>query len=217
VQNIYNFYSSGEEVLRQHDGAPPSVASAIFNQGVLYGLLGVEPAGIYTWAWQEKMKGTCSGDWILGSSHGGWKFNSSYDTNSAHLPYPQANVLPNSQLQTNAFFDFVSSRFSADGALYGANASGYATANRNRILADAIPALTLPVGASHVQRLAPQNEDDRNFDMQALCENGWSSGRPARTVGAVAPGEWHHSDCRQMAYTFTYKLFDELVNNGNLK
>lgn len=31
--------------------------------------------GLYTWVWQEKLKGRCWGNWILGSNHGGWGFN----------------------------------------------------------------------------------------------------------------------------------------------
>jgi hypothetical protein len=214
--NIYNFYSSGEEVLRQYDAGPPLDGIGTVNLLVDY-WNNHPPLSSYAWVWQEKGKGRSPVNNVLGSSHGGWRFNASYDTNSAHLPYTQANALPDSQLRTNAFFDFVSSSFSADSALYGASASTYAAANRNRILADAIPALTLPIGANPVPVLTPQNGPDQNFDMQALFENGWPSGRPQRQFGAVAPGEWHHSDIREVAYTFTYPLFNKMVILGGLK
>jgi len=45
----------------------------------------------------------------------------------------------------------------------------------------------------------------------------WPAGRPPRAVGAPVVGEWHHSDVRAVAYTFTYKLFYEIVAVGNLK
>ena len=56
-----------------------------------------------------------------------------------------------------------------------------------------------------------------DFDMQALFENGWPSDRPARKVGAPAPGEWHHSDFLQVGYIYTYALFNKMVTSGNLK
>jgi hypothetical protein len=124
-------------------------------------------------------------------------------------------------LKTNAFFNFGSPSgssfpFNNDLALESSSGSSYAQANRNRILSDAIPCLTLPVGANHVGRLAPSGQPDQNFDMQTL-ENGWPLGRPPRTAGVSAAGEWHHSDVRAIAYTFTYKLFNQMVTVGNLK
>jgi len=45
-------------------------------------------------------------------------------------------------------------------------------------------------------------------------ENGWAQGR-------LNSGEyndnWYHSDFHQMAYTFTYLLFNQFVTTGNLK
>jgi hypothetical protein len=109
---------------------------------------------------------------------------------------------------------------SVDTAMFTASTSGstYAAANRNRILSDAIPALTWPLGANYDTNLDLEFGGTRNFDMQAL-ENGWPTGRgPARwPVGTAAFGEWHHSDFHQVAYTFTYQLFNQMVTTGNLK
>ena len=71
IANLYNFYSSGEEVLREHVGPTPLITSAVFSQVVLDAIFNQNPKGTFTWAWQEKMKGTCPGDWIISSSHGG--------------------------------------------------------------------------------------------------------------------------------------------------
>jgi hypothetical protein len=95
--------------------------------------------------------------------------------------------------------------------------SSYAQANQNRILSDAIPCLTLPVGANYVTNLDVRLGGTANFDMQANYENGWPAGRPPRQVGAAVAGEWHHSDVRAVAYTFTYKLFNQMVTAGNLQ
>jgi hypothetical protein len=121
-----------------------------------------------------------------------------------------ADLLPTAQLQTNAFFDM-----SVDTALFGSGGSAYAQANRNRILSDAIPALTLPVGANHVSILAPVGLPDRNSDMNAASfKNGWPVDRMQNTTER---DNWHHSDCREVAYTFTYKLFNQIVTLGELQ
>jgi hypothetical protein len=207
--SVYNFYSSGEEVLRTSTGSPPSIPTALFDQSVLDGIFNLNPVGSFVWAWQEKLKGRTSGNWILGSNYGGWGFNSDYST----LTVSQANALPDSQLQTNAFFDT-----SVDTALFTTNSSGstYAAANRNRILADTIPAVTLPIGANPITDVGIV---DGNFDMQLLYENGWpaSRGAPQYPLGTTAFGEWHHSDYEVVAYLYTHSVYDKFVSLGNLK
>jgi hypothetical protein len=218
--DVYNFYSSGEEVLRTSAGDPPtSVLNKVATQ-LTYNFWDGFPFGSFTWYWQEKGKGTCSQDWFLGSSHGGWKFNSYWvDSHGNTLSPTIMNGTTNSILQNQPMFNFNSTDnnflLTVDsellGAIYGVNPSTYAAANRNRILADAIPAMSLVAGANPVPRLKPQNGDDKNIDMMTL-ENGWSLGR---TV--PENNKWHHSDFVQMAYTFTYKLFNQFVTTGNLK
>jgi len=225
LQNVgvYNFYSSGEEVLREYDSDPPSSVLGAIVTHLLNAWPGGLPFGTYAWVWQEKGKGSSSQDWFIGSSHGGWKFNTNapyaYVTNGVvtQIPNSQASLIPNSQLQTNAFFDM-----SVDTTMFTASSSGsiYAQTNRNRILSDAIPALSLPVGANPVPAFSPPKSPvQRNFDMQSSYENGWPLGRgPASwPIGTTAPGEWHHSDFHQVAYTFTYQLFNQMVTVGNLK
>lgn len=202
---------------------PDSVLSAIVTE-LLDAWPGGVPFGGYAWAWQEKGKGVCSQNWFLGSNHEGWQLNDTlgsgyvYFVNGlrTNIPPSQAAAAPPSQLLvTNAFFNM-----SVDAAMFTTSTSGstYAAANRNRILSDAIPALTLPLGANYDTNLDLEFGGTRNFDMQAL-ENGWPTGRgPARwPVGTAAFGEWHHSDFHQVAYTFTYKLFNQMVTSGNLK
>jgi hypothetical protein len=216
--DVYNFYSSGEEVLRTATNDPPaSVLNKVFTQ--VRDFWNGIPFGSYTWYWQEKGKGTCSQDWFLGSSHGGWKF-STYWVNQYGTPLSPSimNGTTNTTLQTQPMFDFnstvstllenVDSELLGD--VLGVNPSTYAQANRNRILSDAIPAMSLVAGANPVTILN-QPGNPHNFDMMTL-ENGWSLGR-------LTPenNKWHHSDFVQMAYTFTYHLFDQFVTTGNLK
>lgn len=133
-----------------------------------------------------------------------------------------ANAIPPSQLQTNAFFDFGWELFSDHSDydhLLGSDGSSYAQANRDRILSDAIPALTLPVGANAVDKFHPQNQDDKNFNMSSPdgvqfsdFQSNWPS---SRSTGGEAL-KWHHSDFDYIAYSFTYKLFKKITTLGNL-
>ena len=160
---------------------------------------------------------------MLGSSHGGWQVSPAYESGMGYLTPASANVLPASQLQTNSFFTFAST-LSEFGSLDGdlallnpASGSAYAAANRNRILSDAIPAMSLVAGANPVTILN-QPGQPHNFDMMTF-ENGWPAGRGPAVYppGTTAPGEWHHSDFVNVAYPFTYKLFNQFATLGNLK
>lgn len=224
--DVYNFYSSGEEVLRLTAGDPPLstiniLVTQVINRFSLIGLWPDVPFGTYTWYWQEKGKGTCNEDGLIGSSHGGWKF-SSYWVDSSGNPLSPAimNDTSNTNLQEYPMFKFNStanlSLLTLDNDLTGgveeSDPSTYAAANRNRILSDAIPAMSLVIGANPVPAFSPPKSlIEKNIDMMTL-KNGWSQ---ARTYGEA--GMWHHSDFAQMADTFTYQLFNQFVNTGNLK
>jgi hypothetical protein len=212
--NVYNFYSSGEEVLRTYPGdPPPGVVNMVGTQLTDFWPFGI-PFGTYTWYWQEKGKGVCEQDWFLGSSHGGWRFpvNSYGDPNP--VPPTTANALSNAVLQVTpvftfgSYFDPILGPFPDLILTNSTGGSAYAQANRNRILSDAIPAMSLVAGANPIPKFTAS---DHNIDMMTL-ENGWSLGRTGNEVG-----KWHHSDFVQMAYTFTHQLFDTFVTTGNLK
>jgi len=215
--DIYNLFSSGEEVLRTTTsdtppdilGLPVGPITVQLLGNVFYGT----PFGTYSWYWQEKGKGTASQDFFLCSSHGGWRFpvNSYGDPNP--VPPGTANSLSNAVLQVTpiftfgSYFDGVTGPF-PDLTLTNSSTGGvYAAAYRNRILANAIPAMSLVAGANPIPFFAR----DHNIDMMTL-KNNWSQGRTGNEAGM-----WHHSDFVQMAYTFTHRLFDTFVTTGNLK
>jgi len=221
--DVFNFYSSGEEVLRDYAGDPPASALSAIPAQIWAAIH--DATGSYVWVWQEKGKGRAMFDTQIGSTHGGWAFNdATYGTNHgsgifSHMSVSDASQLTTNQVKSSPFF-FLSSyptslgNFTADLALTNSSGSTYATANRNRILADAIPAMTLPIGANSVPRLSPPNNPVvRNFNMQALYENGW----PVIRLSTSESNNWHHADFKDMAYTFTYPLYTNLVYFGNLK
>jgi hypothetical protein len=212
---VYNFYSSGEEVLREWSPDPPTGLLSYSAQVAANVIVNQSPVSSFVWVWQEKAKGGAARNDVLGSDHGGWKFNTNY---SALTP-AQAALLSTNQLRTNAFFDFGSADFSDDLALQGDLGAVYAYYSRHRILSDAIPAVTWVVGSHEVTNLNVRFGGPRNFDMQALYQNGWPSirGTPQWPPGTTAAGEWWHSDFKDVAYLYTYKLFHKFVETGNLK
>jgi hypothetical protein len=228
---VYNFYSSGEEVLRAYPNTSTPSFVGFAGTQILQSIFDTVPVAAYMWNMQELQKGRSPLNDVLGSDHGGWKFNDgSYGTNGilstswTHMSPSAASTLTPAQLQTNAFFDVtdfigqIPFDWTQDLNLYTTAGSGYAKLYRNRLLSDTIPALSLPVGANSLPKLSPpRNPTENNFDMQSVYENGWPSGRPPQKVGATATGEWWHSDFQQVAYTFTYKLFNQFVTVGNLK
>jgi len=212
VHNAYNFYSSGEEVLMN----PEHGAAAM--------PLGTEKV----WAAQEKRKGFGMTGQILTSTYGGWELNPHPDygiraehpwTGFQFFPKTQAEVGPVDQafkekLMTTPFFNTgfdpvtndVRQGAPADIAnLLGGNGSDYASPaqKRNTLLAEMIPAQSTAAGSNPINSFI-----GRNYDMDTMS-SGWPVQRP--------PGSgWWHSDVRNVAYTYTFPVFDEIVTTGEL-
>ena len=75
-------------------------------------------------------------------------------------------------------------------------------------LAKHVPALSSPVGGNPVilgNRI--QNHDLNLEDYR----NGWGRNHP------VFEDSWLHSDMKDMAFFYVYKLYKQLVQKGNLK
>jgi hypothetical protein len=192
-----NFYSSGEEVLKTHP------------QGTYPGLW-CYFGGEYGWALQEKRKGL---NWIPsigGSTYGGWGVNDYYwneDLQTYIAPTDQKAIL------SRPFFRPGGSELADLYVPTETNqtdvGSQYATNHLNFLLAGFIPSRTLPIGANRLITWP----STRNFNMQYTAgddgfQNDWPSSRS--TV------DWHHSDLREVAYLYNYKLFDKFRNLGGL-
>jgi len=127
------------------------------------------------------------------------------------LQRPAASLTP-AQLKTNAFFDVTDfiSQFPPDYTQDMNLFTRRAAAMRNCSATASCPIRFRRFRCQWGQILVPDSGIvDGNFDMMTL-ENGWPAGR------AVNPSEanrWHHSDFQQVAYTFTYKLFNQFVNH----
>ncbi len=71
-----------------------------------------------------------------------------------------------------------------------------------------IPALSFAAGGTKITSFLASQA----IDMKVRMEDGW----PEERLGEFGT-DWFHSDFKDVAYRYTYKLFDDLVNKGNLK
>jgi len=76
-------------------------------------------------------------------------------------------------------------------------------AKNTQLLAQAIPALSLPVGAKFTTAF-----DNQNYNMPAQFAD---KTRWPRSVPNNVP-EWRHSDISKVAYPFIYKLFNQIIS-----
>jgi hypothetical protein len=195
MSNGFNYFSSTEDVLNNADGNVPA--------------LGTERA----WVNQEMRKGT-SLIWLgPGNAEAGWGINAAYtnaDGTDPLLP-AAANVLTDDNIRTNSFFYWFD-----DEDLYGTNGSAVAQqpAMHCQLLADAIPALSNPAGRNSLDSAAGQG--NRDF-MSFGGGTGFRRGIHANGDWPFDDNRWHHSDLKEVAYPYNFKVFDQIVNDGGLK
>lgn len=183
-----NYYSSQEDVLQNGNGSLPDVSVT-------------DPTR--AWVNQEMRKGT-ELLWIApGNAEGGWGFDTFYSINdgdTSRIRYPaETTGITNEQLKRNSFFY----RFD-DSELYTVDGDAFSRqpAIRNRLLADAIPALSHAVGSTD--------------GIGGINLVGFKNGlfEWPKTDGTEL---WLHSDLKKVAYPLTYNLFDNIIMNGSLK
>ena len=80
-------------------------------------------------------------------------------------------------------------------------------------LAKHVPALSSPVGGSRIERSVDENIDmNLNSDENGVPRpNEWGRNHPNFGVA------WLHSDMKDMAYFYVYKLYEQLIQKGSLK
>lgn len=208
VSDMYNFYSSGEDVLDIH---PHTMSPGFWDTGI---------TGQYAWARQEKLKGRM---WLSiggGSTYGGWGFNSAYGTGVYN---PDLNVyvvvtspeqatpenVTDEMLRKTPYFR-PGGNETAD--LYDeTDGSSFAYDNKNLLLTAFIPAVSLPAGKIEMPSLnGPAGA--RNFDMQNY-QDGW----PYERDNTQFPDRWLHSDIKAIAYPFVWQIYDEISKKGDLE
>ena len=187
ASQVVNYYSTGDEVFFETDVVP----------GVLDGV--PDSVASYCWQKQETHKGR---DIVAGTTSGGWGFFSWDDISAGPVHY--------SAVEANRM---VADAVIPDHPVFAT----YGTEMRNRnatdkdidmALAKYVPALSSPMGGNPVFE-----EESSRFDLNSsLFRSSW--GRVAENDGSIP---WKHSDMKDMAYLFVYRLFKDLVLKGKLK
>ena len=210
IPNLYNFYSSGEEVLENPPGYQQLPS------------LGKE----WIWVTQEMRKGTGLFDllgtlWLVDSHpEAGWALNNDWYILPSGAPpggntearYPwqaTTNDISDDALRADPFC-----RTFNDSNLTGAGGSAEATniQVRAEMLGVGFPALSHAVGANSVGVFGT----DHNFDLNSADpDNGFQTGWPASRASTYET-RWLHSDLKDIAYPFNHKLHDKLVQLGGL-
>ena len=208
-----NFFADGEEVLINAEKVPTLLTRPWRAP----------------WAAQEMLKGrtewsALASAFLFSGIHrqGGWAFNTDaytdhYIDNGSGLlvpvPWPplRAAAITDANLRTNSFF-----RSFSNTQLYGPNGSAIAAEwfTRAQLLSEAIPALSYATGANDIDQYSSLKPIGRGGYMMDSLENGWPQ---QRIENIRQKNRWFHSDIRNVAYCFTYQVFDKKVKLGALK
>lgn len=222
--NVIQYFSSGEEVLRAADiGAPNSfdpVTGILENIWVIKWFID-EPIGFNAWNVQEKSKGTGNLATIGGGSSAGWGFNETCELDifdeetcfsngrNTHIeaqPYFDSSYV---YLIEDPYFNPFENLDLMDVTIgSGTTGSNAVAVDYPDYLAYEIPALSFAAGGT---ASTPFLEIGKAINMNNDMAAGWPEER-----GGEADKEWRHSDFKDIAYRYTYKLFDDLVTKGNL-
>ena len=200
---VYNYYSagdgseSGDEVLELMASTPEATTGFEWFGG----------KGRYSWQKQELFKGI---EWntesmlegFVSSDTMGWGFE--LDQYDGQVLVTTVNDYDEKAFRERPIF------WHNPPEVLGADASAI-LAQRDHLLAQAIPALSQATGKSKVNGV---KGDSDLQDFVTEFEGKWP--REERSVAAPL-GRWLHSDIKDVAYPFTKGLFLELIEMGNLK
>lgn len=194
---MYNYYSSGDEVLEIYENGTPTLLQGKnpFDKSTY---------GRYAWHKQESHKGR---DTRAGTDQMGWGFHK----NRLGQPYysaAQANDASFGALQRRPVFR-------RDPPII-LSADYRPLSVCNRILAFGIPALSRLAGTISVG----VSRGVFNFDMHTLGRKQDTTGKwiwPRGENSNVFGIRWLHSDIRDVAYLYTHPVFLSIVEHGELK
>lgn len=154
---------------------------------------------------------------MLGSNYGGWRVDqdtynewivdaAGHAVNVALQP-DTANQLTTDAIKAKPFF-----KLTGDDLTLLQNypaGSVYAKNNHDRLLAEAIPALSLAAGRNEVIKFNIDNNFDMNLSYKTTTE--W----PYDRIVVKKIDGWLHSDIRDVSYPYVNKLFLKFIELGN--
>lgn len=190
----YNFYSTEEDVVADADGnKSASIMLTLLRQGF----------NISQGAWkaQELVKGvhwlTSVASKFLKRGQAGWGVG---DVGTPEY----ASTIPNEELKTDPYFKNFLEPALIDPDPVLASATAAEPKVRYDLLARAIPAMSNAVAANPLPSLGT-----RNYNMSTQGKSNF----PFPTPNS---GEWRHSDFKAVALPFVYKMYEEMILQGDL-
>ena len=204
VVNVVNYYSSEEEVLRCGYGE--------WHQPL---------QRAYSWYNQERIKGVKPFETGLGRNEGGWGFNAAYyveveyeDDSGQTMTYQRRRSADEMSvcladydidLKSTPFFGWFEDRSICTNVFLAESAVSRDL--QSQLLADAIPAESLPAGLAEVPKWA-NNSTSLNLNMAVDCKD-------MTRKGIVFPGDkngqWGHSFFLSAPYMVVHGLFKSIV------
>ncbi len=200
ISNVYQFYSSGENVLETNpDGAKPTLTGDVY-------------AGRRAWIAQEMNKGTAtkvmvkllSGTFQI--DPWGQNARAGWDTSGDPQPTTQQDKIEHPYFEKFSSLNGVTMHQNiAAGAAPAANYDFL-----SRLLGEEIPALSWPAGSTPVNTFGTSKSD-----LMGLWAEGGPPERPFAADGTTR--RWFHSDMKEISYLYTHRLFEKFVTIGSLK
>lgn len=194
-----NFYSPGEEVLAKLPGDnSASVLSIVFSIGT------DALKGRGAWKAQEMVKGKNGfeslASIIMERSQAGWRLNSSYDDTIGIAESPRFHPFLESDLH--------SSNQTAASNKAAESPPSFSHHVRFDLLARGIPALSYAAAVDAVPGGSIQNF---NMEVDGRVNGIW----PTEEHSGDLSG-WLHSDFRNVALPYNFKMYQEMINRGSL-
>ncbi len=199
----YNFYSSGDEVFELYSQTPNA------DDGI------DDSFGRYSWHKQESYKGRAvnidqpllglsTTDWT------GWGFSVDlyYAGDGTLKPYKrytadEANAIPLDALKTNTVFNLHP---------LSINTNIISRYHLDQNLAMGIPSLSPAAGSIAVFL----DDNSRDFNLNIRTDDTYPNGWWRRGDGDLDK-RWLHSDIKDAAFYFNYKVFETIITTGGLK
>jgi Alpha/beta hydrolase of unknown function (DUF900)/Bacterial TSP3 repeat len=226
---VYNYFSSGEEVLNNPEITDPNEASPNLS---INGMLPWTTAN-KVWAMQEKRKGLGLTGLIHTSNYGGWQFNGTpravkyqelevdLETGPHMVMKPEEKLGINQQfllgLQAVPFFDDSEHRILFHPET-GRNSPGsrYAAEHRNTIISEMIPCTTFAAGKNAFIYLKDNQCKNENMN-DSMKTDPFRWPESSALIDGNEKEEkrpWLHSDLRNKPFTHNWKLFKDLTAIG---
>jgi alpha-tubulin suppressor-like RCC1 family protein len=204
---LYNYYSSGEEVLENGDGGVPEVDWHLIKPS-----MGVW-AGVKVWVMQEMKKGI---PFSIGLTpynvHGGWGRS---NRSTFSMEEEDFFAIHKYSLIGGTFFQKfrlpVHGFFVEDELVSKEVASQYMA--QATLLAEAVPALSFAAGSNPLEFSERNRSLNENIDLDSDMRDPAGFWPVRDELHQSLWNRWLHGDLKDVAYVYTFRLFDNWVKN----